>query len=202
MVLLMLVAWKRFTGVLKAYAISTFALLLAYICFYARYTVWSGDAAWGDRYVSTTAELVAMLAVPLLLRHRADAGRLVWGVGVALMAWSAIVQAASVAFWLMLEVYQMKIFGYPTFIVGLRLENVVAFALGKVDACGLGTHALSEDPWDYVHITTWNFLPFLLKRVGVAPGWVVNFAYAVWGTALAALAWVLLRLRGAIAQLD
>ncbi len=200
MVLLMLVAWRRFSSVVKAYAITLFVLLLAYICFYARYTVWSGNSAWGDRYVSTTAELAAMLAVPLLLRHREDVGKLVWGTGVALIAWSAIVQAASVAFWLSLELYQMEIFGYPTFIVGLRLENVVAFALGKVDAWGLGTHAMSEDPWDYVHITTWNFLPFLLKRVGAAPAWVVNIAFAVWGMGLAGLAWVLLQLRWVVSR--
>ena len=202
MLLLMMVAWRRFSGVVKAYLITTFVLLMAYICFYARYTVWSGNAAWGDRYVSTTAELAAMLAVPLLLRHRADVGKLIWFLGVGLMVWSAVVQAASVAFWLSIEIYQMEIFGYPTFIVGLRLENVVAFAMGKVDAWGLGTHAMSEDPWDYVHITTWNFLPFLLKRVGVAPAWVVNVAFEVWGAGLAALAWVLLRLRSAVARIN
>ena len=39
---------------------------VGYISFYARYTYWAGDFAWGDRYVSTAAEMVAMLAVPLL----------------------------------------------------------------------------------------------------------------------------------------
>jgi hypothetical protein len=61
---------------------------------------------------------------------------------------------------------------------------------------------MSEDPWDYVHITTWNFLPFLLKRAGEAPAWVVNLAFAVWGAGLAALAGVLLRLRNVLARLD
>ena len=31
-------------------------------------------------------------------------------------------------------------------------------------------------------------LPFLLRRVGVAPAWVVQFAFAVWWAGLAALA--------------
>jgi hypothetical protein len=200
MLLLAAAAWKRFSAEVKAYAITMFVLLLAYICFYARYTVWSGDSAWGDRYVSTTAELAALLAVPLLLRYRRELGKLVWGIGVVLLACSAVVEAASVAFWLSLEIYQIKIFGHPTFVIGLRLENVVAFALGKVDAWGLGTHAMSEDPWDYVHITTWNFLPFLLKRVGEAPAWVVNLAFAAWGAGLAALALVLLRLREVVGR--
>src|SRR5580704_10530241 len=38
----------------------------AYMSFYARYFVWSGDFAWGDRYVSTAVELASLLAVPLL----------------------------------------------------------------------------------------------------------------------------------------
>jgi hypothetical protein len=202
MILLVLVAWKRFSPAVKAYAVTCGVLLLAYICFYARYTVWSGDSAWGDRYVSTTAELAALLAVPLLLRHRGAVGKLVWIVGLVLIAASAVVQASSVAFWLSLELYQIEIFGHPTFVVPLRIENIVAFALGKVDAWGLATKAMSEDPWDYVHITTWNFLPFLLKRAGEAPAWVVNLAFAVWGAGLAALAGVLLRLRNVLARLD
>jgi len=35
-------------------------------------------------------------------------------------------------------------------------------------------------------MTTWNFLPFLLKRVGVAPAWAVRVAFAVWYAGLAA----------------
>ena len=96
----------------------------------------------------------------------------------------------------------MEILGHPTFVVPLRLENVVAFAWGKVDAWGLGTHAMTEDTWDYAHITTWNFLPFLLKRIGEAPLWVVNLLYMVWGAGLVALASVLLRLRKVLARLD
>jgi hypothetical protein len=50
------------------------------------------------------------------------------------------------------------------------------------------------DPWDYVHITTWNFLPFLLRRVGVAPRWVVDVAFAVWGAGIGALAAVMTKI--------
>ena len=195
MILLIAVAWKRFSPAVKAYTITVFLLLMAYICFYARYTVWSGDDAWGDRYVSTTVELAAMLALPLLLRHRRQLPRLMWPVGIALLAVSAVVQAASLAFWLPLELYQIDNFGHPIFTIGLRLENIAAFALGKMDAWGLNTPAMSQDPWDYLHITTWNFLPFLLRRAGQAPTWVVNLAFAVWSASLAALAWVLWQLR-------
>jgi hypothetical protein len=169
--------------------------------FYARYTVWSGDFAWGDRYVSTTVELVSLLAVPLLLRHREQMGRAVWTIGLALLAISTLIQIASLAFWVPLEIYQMETLGHPTFVIALRMKNILAFALGKMDAWGLNNHAMTEDPWDYVHITTWNFLPFVLRRVGVAPGWVVQLTFAAWSLALAALAATFLRIRGVLRRL-
>ena len=201
-IILAVVAWRRFAPEVKAYLIAGLMLLLAYICFYARYTVWSGDFAWGDRYVSTTVELIALLAVPLLLRYRNQLGRVVWVCGITLLAISTVVQAASVAFWCPLEIYQMETLGHPTFVIALRLKNIAGFALGKWDAWGLVNYAMHWDPWDYVHITAWNFLPFLLKRVGVAPGWVVRLAFTVWGLALAALAFVLLQLRRVLRSWD
>jgi hypothetical protein len=97
-----------------------------------------------------------------------------------------VVQVASLAFWLPLEIYQMETLGHPTFVIGLRFKNIAAFALGRMDAWGLSNHAMTEDPWDYVHITTWNFLPFLLRRVGAAPNWAVNTILAIWWAALIA----------------
>ena len=191
-------AWKRFRPEVKAYLIAAFLLLLGYISFYAKYTVWSGDFAWGDRYVSTTVELVAFISVPLLLKHRAEVGRWIWAVGMGLIAVSTAVQLASLAFWVPLEIYQMETFGHPTWVIWLRCKNIVAFALGKMEAWGLNTPAMNEDPWDNVHITTWNFLPFLLRRVGEAPAWVVNTVEGLWTAAVAALAWSMWRLRQAL----
>jgi len=109
---------------------------------------------------------------------------------------------ASLAFWLPLEIYQMETLGHPTFVIALRFKNIVAFALGKMEAWGLNNEPMTYDPWDYVHITTWNFLPFLLRRVGVAPGWVVHTVLAIWLAATAALAAVLVRLRNCLPTAD
>lgn len=201
MLLLAAIVWKRFNPVIKAYVITTCLLLLAYISFYARYTVWSGDSAWGDRYVSTTVELVALVAIPLLLRHRYQVGKLIWIVGIVLLAISTVIQVASLAFWLPLELYQMETLGNPTFVIALRMKNIVAFVLDTMDAWGLSNQAMTRDPWDYLHITTWNFLPFLLKRVGVAPAWVVHLAFEVWSIVLVALASVLWQIRRVLARL-
>ncbi|HKM85762.1 MAG TPA: hypothetical protein VJW96_06105 [Terriglobales bacterium] len=190
--------WKRLTPEVRAYGITSLLVLLAYISLYARYTYWAGDFAWGDRYVSTTAELATLVAVPLLMRHRETLGRTIWRAGCVLIAVSLMIQLASLAFWLPLEIYQEETLGHPTFVVALRFKNIIAFALGKMDAWGLNNLAMTQDPWDYVHITTWNFLPLLLRRVGATPGWVVNSALAIWLAGIAALGSVLLRLRSSL----
>ena len=197
-ILLAALLWRRLSSELRAYLVSAFLLLLIYVSFYARYTVWSGDSAWGDRYVSTAVDLAAFISVPLLLRYRAISGRFVRAAGLATVAASAAIQAASVAFWLELELYQIMTRNPPTFVVALRFRNIVAFALGKMDQWGLTNSAMADDAWDYVHITTWNFFPFVLRRVGAAPGWVVGMAFAAWGAGLLLLAWVLWRLREAL----
>jgi len=186
-VIMVLFAWRRFRPEIRAYFVAFGTMLIAYVSFYAKYTVWSGDTAWGDRYVATAAQFAALLAVPLLLRHRAELGRLVWGVGLAILFVSVAIQLGSVAFWCPLERYQMETLSPPNFVVWLRMKNIVAFSLGKMDAWGLTNESMREDDWDYVHVTTWNFLPFVLKRIGVAPAWVVEFVRTIWLGALAAL---------------
>jgi len=184
-------AWKSFRPEVKAYFVAFGALLFAYVSFYAKYTEWSGNTAWGDRYVATAAQILALMAVPLLLRHRAELGKLVWRAGLGILLISVVIQLSSVAFWCPLEKYQMETLSPPTFVVWLRLKNVAAFAFGKMSAWGLTNKSMREDAWDYAHITTWNFLPFLLKRVGMAPAWVVEVLMALWLTLLVALIFLL-----------
>ena len=259
-VVLLIFLWRRLSPEVRAYGVTSLLLLAGYISFYARYTYWAGDFAWGDRYVSTSVELVALLAVPLLLRMRGltdskpqglkpeslevfdgaaesralskpgalsnqrdlskqcalskrqdsdrgegfttaerklspVVGRWIWRVGIALVAVSLIIQVASLAFWLPLEIYQMETLGHPTFVIALRFRNIAAFALGKMQDWGLNNESMMQDPWDYVHITTWNFLPFLLRRVGAAPEWVVETAFVVYGAGIAGLLLICERLR-------
>jgi len=178
-ILLAIVLWKRIAIEVKAYIIATFLLVFAYICFYARYTVWSGNFAWGDRYVSTTVQLAAFISVPILLKYRAQIGGVVLLLGVATVVSSVVIQLASLAFWMPLEIYQADDFGHLQFVIWLRFRNIFAFALGKIDAWGLNTDSMGYDRWDYEHITTWNCLPFVLKRIGQAPRWVMNSVLAI-----------------------
>jgi hypothetical protein len=199
-IVLTIMLWKKLPPPVRAYGITSGLLLVGYIGFYARYTYWAGDFAWGDRYVSTAVEVVASLAVPLLLRYRPKGNAWIWRASLAVIAISFLIQIASLAFWLPLEIYQMETLGHPTFVIALRFKNIVAFALGKMNTWGLNNESMTQDAWDYVHITTWNFLPFLLRRVGEAPGWVVDTTFALWGAATAALAGILWRLKTVLYQ--
>jgi hypothetical protein len=199
---LLVLLWKRLSAEVRAYAVTSLLLLAGYIGFYARYTYWAGDFAWGDRYVSTAAEMVALIAVPLLWRYRVNLSPWIWRGSIVLIAASLLIQIASLAFWLPLEIYQMETLGHPTFVIALRFKNIAAFAVGKMDAWGLNTDSMTQDPWDYVHITTWNFLPFLLHRVGTAPEWAVDAAFAVWIAALAGLGGVLGRIGNVLKSLS
>jgi len=194
-VILCAVSWRRFRPEIRAYLIAFTALLLANTCFYSTFTDWSGDFAWGDRYVSTAAQLVAFISVPLLMRHRAKLGGIVWAMGIAFIVTSVFVQVASVMFWCPLEIYQLDTIGHPTFVVALRMKNIVAFSLGKMDQWGLVNDSMTYDPWDYAHITAFNFLPFLLARIGKTAGWVVHLIAVTWFAALAALVSVLIFIR-------
>jgi hypothetical protein len=178
--LLAVLLWKRLAAGVRAFLAASLVLLASYISFYARYDSWAGDYAWGDRYISSSVELATLLAIPLLLRYRQSLRPPVWYLALVITACSGVIQGASVAFWFPLEIYQMKAFGHPTWIVLLRFKNIAAFLLGQREAWRLNTPALYQDPWDAAHLTTWNFLPSLLHQVGAAPLWAVHIVDCVW----------------------
>jgi hypothetical protein len=88
----------------------------------------------------------------------------------------------------------METLGHPTWVVFLRFKNIAAFALHKRAAWGLNTPSMFQDPWDAMHITTWNFLPSLLRHVGQAPLSTVYILYGVWTAVGLALLFTSVRL--------
>src|SRR2546426_5038360 len=188
--LLSLLIWKRFGPAIKSYLLAGLWLLVAYIFFYAKYVVWSGDFAWGDRYVTTPVELLAMISVPLLLRHRAAFGRIFWKLGLGIVFLSVAVQLGSVVFWHPLELHQMDTLGHPTFVVGLRFKNIAAVALGKANEWGLRNDATRESCG--MHADTPYFLPFLLKKDSSVSPALAAAPIAAWFAVLAALLALLL----------
>ena len=177
--------WKRFPAETKAYVIALVWLLFSYICFYAKYYDWSGDNAWGDRYVTTPVQMLAMISMPLLMRYRVALKSWVLKLGTTIAAASVTIQIASLFFWNSLEVWQLKTLGRPTFVVGLRFVNIVAFALGTTDRWGLSNEYTRVDTSH--RMTTPYFFPFLVQRQGTASPGKVTILIAAWICLLAAL---------------
>lgn len=186
--------WWRMSSELRAYAVAMLALLTAYMVLYARYFAWAGDFAWGDRYISSVVELLAFLAVPLLMRYRRELGRVVTVCAWCVVAASVAIQLASLAFWLPLEIYQIDAMGHDAWTVALRFTNIWAFATGRPMPAGIDLPGAVSDPFDALHIRTWNFMPSLLRHTGVAPLWVVRLLDAAWLVMLLALVCVLVRM--------
>jgi hypothetical protein len=200
--LLALLLWRQMRPQTKAWVLAIGLLVCGYILFYARYFDWSGDFAWGDRFAATPVELLAMMAIPLLLRHcaalRTGVRRTAWGIAAA----SIVVQLTSVVFWHPLEVYQGMTMGHPTFVVGLRFKNIIADALGKYEQWGLTNDWMWKDQWQRFHSTTPYFMPFMLWRDrSVQPG-TAHALIAAWFLLLVALIGALLLVRAKAGRKD
>ena len=128
---------KEICGAVKPFVVVSVGLLFAYICFYATFFVWSGDAAWGDRYITTPVHFLAMISVPLLLhfRHRLK-GTIEKGIYWSIAALSAVIQIASLPLSYNVELIQVHN-GLSRFIVGLRFLNLFAMANDRFEAWGL-----------------------------------------------------------------
>ena len=108
-----------------------------------------------------------MLAVPLLVRQRGELADLGSGAAaLALIAVSSVIQMASLAFWLPLEIYQMETLGHPTFVIALRFKNIAAFDLGQDGRLGI-EHG--RDDAGSVGLRPHHDLEF--SAVLAAPGW-------------------------------
>ena len=194
--------WKRFAPDTKAYVTALVLLLLSYIVFYAKYYNWGGNPAWGDRFVTTPVQLLAMISVPLLMRYRSALNPWVWKWGKAVAAISVTIQIASVFFWPRLELQQMGTFGHPTFVVGLRFRNIVAFATGMTDRWSLNNQYTLNNLLDPVHRSgTPYFFPFLSMHQGVA-GAKAAFLIGGWVCLLAALIGLLFCIKAKIRRCE
>ena len=185
--------WKWLPSDTKAYVISLVGLLLSYIVFYAKYYDWSGDVAWGDRFVTTPVQMLAMISIPLLMRYRRTLQPWIWKSGKIIAATSVVIQLSSVFFWYPLEKTQMTILGNHVFVIGLRFLNIIAFAFGTMERWGLSNQLIRSG-----FMNSPYFFPFLVMRRGTACGWKLAVLFAGWIYLLIAVIMLLFMIRGKI----
>ena len=181
--------WTRWAAEIRMYVAAWTLILAAYIAFHARLDFWSGDVAWGDRYITTPVQLLALLSVPLLMRHGGSLPGILRITGMATIVAAVAVQMASVALWYPLEFQQMRFLGHPTFVVGLRFRNIAAMAMGKLEAW----HLMDGPTQDNIRATVPYLHPFLfVRRHPGLPAWLENLLVGEWIGLVGALLVVLI----------
>jgi hypothetical protein len=146
--------WRALSRRVRAALVSLAALLVLYDAFYARYFDFGGDVAWGHRFLTLPVELLALFAVPLLVRDgRAlprPARRAAW----AVVGLAAALQALSTAMVPNLEVIQRER-GDPHGVLLNRVENLADAIAGRTDK-----PRFAGVPREW---RTLNYLPFQLR---------------------------------------
>jgi len=169
--ILLVVYWRRIAPPVRAFAVGALATLVVYICFYARLSTPAGETSWGDRYTETPVLILCLLAVPLLspLHGAAKAA------AVAIIAWSVVVQLASLPIFLGVEHSQ------PYWTIPQRFLNIWLVATAQADR----SPYFAQLPIEW---RRFSLLPFqLFLRFPILARWAV----AVWAALLAAAAWQL-----------
>ena len=135
-----------------------------------------------------------MLAVPLLMRYRRELGRVVWVCGWCVVAASVAIQAASLAFWLPLEIYQIDAMGHDAWTVALRFRNIWALATGRPMPAGIDLPGALADSLGCAARAHVELYAVADAACGVAPLWVVRLLDAVWVVVAVALVCVVVRM--------
>ena len=135
---MMLRYWRYISLPIRTFVIIAVLLLGAYIGFYAQFLTPAGAFTWGSRFTTTPVILISMVAVPLLLAMRTRLSLFEKALAVIVIGLATIVQLLSVTFWYMLEEAQMSDTG-SGFVIGMRLVNLLATTLDKVQDWHLAT---------------------------------------------------------------
>jgi hypothetical protein len=168
--------------------------LLATISFYARYSDWGGDSAWGDRFCSVPVQLTSLLGLAVLAQHWTDMKKFNRYFLKLLLVLVLFLQLSSLILNPNVEVSQWVQSGKPSFVVGQRWLNLFALASGKFSQWGLDNN-------DYLHTPegrTLNFLPF--RIAAKLPATLALPAESIWFLASIYIAILGLQFVGVLSQ--
>ena len=154
---MMLRYWRYVSLPIRTFVIIAVLLLGAYVSFYSQFSTPGGAYTWGSRFTTTPVILISMVAVPLLLAMRTRLSPFEKALAVIVIGLATIIQLLSVTLWYMLEEAQMSDTG-GEFFIGMRVVNLIAAALDKVQDWHLATLSVESR---YLQL---NFVPFLMAK--------------------------------------
>jgi hypothetical protein len=108
----------------QAFLIGAFIQLLVVVAFYAKYFDWSGDVAWGDRFITVPLHLMCMVGISLAAEGWVALSFPSRLAVAAICIIALTVQLASVVFLPALETEQEQTYGHRSFVIGQRFENI------------------------------------------------------------------------------
>jgi hypothetical protein len=94
------------------------------VAFYAKYFDWSGDVAWGDRFITVPLHLMCMVGISLAAEGWVALSFPSRLAVAAICIIALTVQLASVVFLPALETEQEQTYGHRSFVIGQRFENI------------------------------------------------------------------------------
>lgn len=157
-VILAIFLWRRMSPYLQWYIITVAFNLCLHLAAYSRYFFWHGDSAWGARYHVTSIQLLLLPLIALLIQQLLAARGLKKWLIQSLIALAIVVQFASVAMPMDLEIFQAQL-GMPgtrhDFRLGQRIANITCLISPKwSDRC------IENHPDKQQILNTWNHLTF------------------------------------------
>ncbi len=177
--------WKALDQLPRLYLLSLALMLAATILGYARFADWSGNSAWGDRFTTVPVDLLAMLAVPLLLRYRGARGprEFRWP-ALALVSAATLMQMISLPLRDNVELVQLATGPFGVFFIpARRVANLIAIACARGPASG------PAGAFPHSGLPAINLLPAWLQTMGarglVAPAWTLWALCAAFALSLA-----------------
>ncbi|ODS56184.1 MAG: hypothetical protein ABS36_07175 [Acidobacteria bacterium SCN 69-37] len=177
--------WRQCPAVVRGFAVAMGSVLLAQATFHARYFAWGGDAAWGDRFLVSPAQALAILAVPLALTMDVSrrARMAMWTVALV----SVLVQVASTIFTFNLEIAQIDRGIGSNVVIGQRFWNIWTAVTTIAPGAADGLASMFRPAF-----APWTFAPVLGASLSVVVcaawwGWLALVAWLTWILARAAL---------------
>ena len=171
--------WKRINPIIKTFIFSNIFLLFAYTSAHAKWFLWGGAGSWGPRYLTTSMQLLSLLAIPLLIQlypyiekgFERTFYKIIFLLNILIQLSSVVID------------YNLELAQGSNFVVVQRMINLVALLTRNFEQWGLRPQSLSSDE---VHsFTIPRFLPWVAANE--LPGSVSYALQVVWFGGLIAL---------------
>jgi hypothetical protein len=188
------VFWKKLTPYIQWYLVTVTVNLGLHLVAYSRFVFWHGDSAWAARYHVTSVHLLLIPLVAVLIQRLSQAKAWKAWLLKTVVAIAIMVQLASVAMPMNLEIYQANV-GMPgsrlEFRLAQRINNLVCLVDGSFSKACTTQHPDKEQYLE--HLNHLVFLPFTYSQQTEGNG--VNFPlsivlFVLWGLLLVLALWV------------